>query len=182
MNSPEHLRFSPAPLAETMAEFRKSVYPVSPEQLNRLNAPLTNSGDRLQPYSIVGSWENETAIAFAFVTSENQLSAVMRVELRASQLGGTEVQSCLSPSWANRTTQAILGFCVISLVVYALAQYYEFAPVAEYKLQTGMLLTGCLSVMGIWFARVDDQSARRRLDKVSKKVIAELRRKQLVKK
>lgn len=182
MNSPEHLQFSPAPLAETMAEFRRRVYPVSPEQLQRLSAPITNSGDRLRPYSIIGCWENETSLSFAFVTYENQLSPIMRIELRASRLGGTEIQSCLSQSWANRTTQAVLGLYVISLVVYALAQYYGFASVAEYKVQTGMMLTACMSVMGIWFARVDDQSTRRRLDKVCKNVIAELRRKQLVEK
>ena len=165
-----------------MAEFRRRVYPISREQLYALKAPLTNSGDKLEANAIIGVWDEQTAIEFAFIAEDNCISPVMRVKLSPSHLGGTAILSRLSPSLANRASQIVLGSCVFSLVACALAQYCTLIPVFDCRTQTAMVLVGCLSIMGFWFANVDNQSSRRRLDRVIIYVIAELKRKQLIEK
>ncbi len=174
MKSPVHHIFSPAGRFETYAEFRRQITAVAREQLFEKYAPVDSAGDKLEQYTKLGTFQDPNVIEFAFVASNNKLSAVMRAELVEPPLGGTEILYSMVNSRFNFVLVFALSIYVMFMFMYMLLACTETVPRLGHDATYWAVVTTLTAAMLIWFEIVGVISTRRRLQAVIKRVVAEL--------
>lgn len=175
MKSPVSHIFSPAGRFDTYAEFRRQITAVAREQLFEKYAPVDSAGDKLEQYTKLGTFEDPNVIEFAFVASNNKLSAVMRAELVEQPLGGTEILYSMVNSRFNLVLVFALSVYFMFMFVYMLLACTETVPRLGHVATYWAVVTTLTAAMLIWFEIVGVISTRRRLKAAIEKVVAQLR-------
>jgi hypothetical protein len=175
MKSPVSHIFSPAGRFDTYAEFRRQITAVAREQLFEKYAPVDSAGDKLEQYTKLGTFEDPNVIEFAFVASNNKLSAVMRAELVEQPLGGTEILYSMVNSRFNLVLVFALSVYFMFMFVYMLLACTETVPRLGHDATYWAVVTTLTAAMLIWFEIVGVISTWRRLKAAIEKVVAQLR-------